>query len=405
MAPKRKLVGAQAKLFAQICEHYIHAAETECNDTPDDLPIFSRLSPHQRLKLVSDVMIGVLCEKEPFPPNTVQHNATYRALIETLFTELEVEFDEQYMRGDIGEDILNYDQEDSSNRRSPEEMEEYDYKLKLIEYQAEKNMEKMKRKVERGKDVGEFVVEESNVEPPDSTYLKDRTENLKSLFLGGAMSQDERNSMRSLTDDEKYVFSWRRLCDAAFQEDFSFPFPLATVNFDWRCQKKSKWYAAINLLLENYDYGTAKERGIIMGPINAHTYADPKQLPRIRAVEKHVEVLRKIYESSWNPMQLSFDQRCIFAVCSNELYCGHGHNKFLNAFVTSCNANGIDFEKEGNYQARLDIFREMKPNHMEGLEYPYGASSARVNLKDWVPSNFSGPQFEFDGVSCHGPST
>ena len=42
------------------------------------MPIFSNLSKAQRLRLVGEVMIGVLCEEEPLPPNTIQHNATFR---------------------------------------------------------------------------------------------------------------------------------------------------------------------------------------------------------------------------------------------------------------------------------------------------------------------------------------
>eukprot|EP00577_Skeletonema_sp_RCC1716_P030655 CAMPEP_0113381758 /NCGR_PEP_ID=MMETSP0013_2-20120614/5474_1 /TAXON_ID=2843 ORGANISM="Skeletonema costatum, Strain 1716" /NCGR_SAMPLE_ID=MMETSP0013_2 /ASSEMBLY_ACC=CAM_ASM_000158 /LENGTH=42 /DNA_ID=CAMNT_0000264209 /DNA_START=44 /DNA_END=169 /DNA_ORIENTATION=- /assembly_acc=CAM_ASM_000158 len=41
MAPRRKLTGAQAILFANICHHYIDEAETDCNDTPESVPIFS----------------------------------------------------------------------------------------------------------------------------------------------------------------------------------------------------------------------------------------------------------------------------------------------------------------------------------------------------------------------------
>lgn len=59
MAPRRKLTGAQAKLFAAVCHHYINEAESDCNDTPDEVPVFSHLSRAQRLKLVADVAIGM----------------------------------------------------------------------------------------------------------------------------------------------------------------------------------------------------------------------------------------------------------------------------------------------------------------------------------------------------------
>ena len=143
MAPRRKLTGAQAALFAEICEHYMSAAEDECNDTPDEVPLFSWLSPFQRIKrikLVSEVMIGVLCENEPLPPNTIQHNAAYRALIETLFCELEIEEDTQYDHG-VGDDLLNFGNDDSGTRKvlTPKEMEERSFQNDLIDYRADRN--------------------------------------------------------------------------------------------------------------------------------------------------------------------------------------------------------------------------------------------------------------------------
>ena len=78
MPLKTKLRGAAARLFAEICEHYIELAEEETySDAPDDVPLFSYLSPQQRLSLVKDVMIGALCQEEPMFPDTIQHNAAY----------------------------------------------------------------------------------------------------------------------------------------------------------------------------------------------------------------------------------------------------------------------------------------------------------------------------------------
>uniref|UniRef100_A0A7S2MWX3 MYND-type domain-containing protein n=1 Tax=Helicotheca tamesis TaxID=374047 RepID=A0A7S2MWX3_9STRA len=400
MAPKRKLTGAQARLFAKICEHYLEAAENSCNDTPESVPIFSWLSPNQRVKLVSEVMIGVLCEKEPLPPNTIQHNATYRALIQILFTELEVENDFQWDLEDVGEDLRLRDGDD--NRRSPEEQEEFKRQQDLIEHRAEKNMKKMKRK-----EIGEFEVKDSN-ESLDDKQIKKMYESLmEDLYSGGPISQDERNSMRPLTEDEKSAFHWRRLCDAALQEDFSFPLALSAVNFDWRCSKLGKWYQAINLMLDTHimDYGTLTDRALINGGVDERTYADPTQLPRIQAIEKHVEVLRKVYESTWDPMQLSLYQRCIFAVCSTDRYCGYGQRKWLVAFLVECRASGVDFTKGGNYQARLDIFRKLKGDYTEGLEFPFlchSESHAKDMQQNWIPSKFT-PEFCFEGVHCHGP--
>ena len=407
MAPKRKLIGAQAKLFANICHHYISAAEDECNDAPERVPVFSGLSPNQRLKLVSEVMIGVLCENEPLPPDTIQHNATYRALIEILFSNLIVETDTQddMLGDDVREELLNYDEEDDDDSKryfTEKEREENQYKQDLIEHRAEKNMDKMKRK-----DVGEFQAEEKVW---NQNEIKERADGLmKDLYVRGPVSGEERNSMLPLTQNEKYTFRWRILCDAALQEDFSFPFPLAAVDFDWRCSKLNKWFAALNLLLDTnvMAYGSRNNWAMVNTEINANTYADPKQLPLIREIGKLVKILRTNYDSTWDPMKISLDQRCIFAVSSNEIYGGYGHNVWLKAFIIECGANGIDFRVGGNYQARLDVFQKLKDDYSDGLECTFGslhADDAKHNRENWQPSKFT-PENQFDGVRCYGPGT
>jgi hypothetical protein len=40
-----KITGAKARLFAYVCERYSAEVEGACNDTPDEHPIFSWLSP------------------------------------------------------------------------------------------------------------------------------------------------------------------------------------------------------------------------------------------------------------------------------------------------------------------------------------------------------------------------
>lgn len=404
MAPILKLTGAQATLYAKLCEHYIGAAEDECNDTPSEIPLFSWLSPQQRLTLVKDLMIGVLCENEPLPPDTIQHNATHFALIQTLFYILAGEDDMQWEIAGVGRDLLNHDYESDRKRfYTPEEQKVRAYQRDLIEHQAEKNKNKMKRK-----GVGKFSVEEEPENPVPTIEDYNRLwKNYGKLFEGGPVSIEERKSIRPLSDNELHAFRWRRLCDAAFQEDNHPLFPLSAVNFDWRCNNLNKWYTAIEMLLELrlVSYGSTKERALIFGEINEYAYADRAKLPRIREVEKHVELLRKVYESKWDPKKLSIDQRCIYAVCSNVEYAGYGHMEWVSEFITTCHNRGIDFTSGGNYQARLDIFREMKDKYDEGLAFKFscfGEVDAKSELLRWEPQLYK-PPGKFEGIHCHGP--
>lgn len=47
--------------FAAVCEEYLQDVIDHFFDKPRVVPLFSRLSLQQRLALVKDVMIGVLC--------------------------------------------------------------------------------------------------------------------------------------------------------------------------------------------------------------------------------------------------------------------------------------------------------------------------------------------------------
>ena len=406
MAPLRKLTGAQAILFASICHHYIDEAESDCNDTPDSVPIFSQLSRAQRLKLVADVAVGMLCEDEPLPPDTIQHNSAFRAIILILFTALEVESDMQWDNlNDVGEDLLKFDEEETSGqKRSKEEIEEISLKRDLIEHRAEKNM----KKLQKGKDVGEFHVEESQAEMAD---VLSGVNDIRNLFVGGPVSKRERDSIRPLTKDEESAFHWRRLCDAALQEDNDVfqPFALCNVNFDWRCQKLGKWYSALNLLLDTklIDYGSPTDRALIIGEVDYKSYADPLQLPRVQALKRRINLLKKVYASSWDPKLLAIDERRIFALCSTELYGGHYHRKWVIGFHEECVTRGINLKQPGkNYQARLSVFRDIKDDFMDGCEYPFGSFEGeqleRIE-RDWRPSEEGPTELGFEERRCHGP--
>ena len=167
----------------------------------------------------------------------------------------------------------------------------------------------------------------------------------------------------------------------------------------------------MNLLFSNYlmDYGNATERALIIGRVDDTTYADRSKLPRIQAIEHHVEILRRIYESTWDPDKLSLDQRCTFAVCSTEDYAGFGHEEWVTEFLGECDKQAIDITKHGNFQQRLDIFRSTDSCHIEGLKYPFGSVSdwdAVDKAKNLQPRQWkkrSTPFWRFEGVHCHGP--
>ncbi|GFH52320.1 hypothetical protein CTEN210_08796 [Chaetoceros tenuissimus] len=419
MPLKTKLRGAAARLFAEICEEYINIAEEleSCRDAPDDVPLFSYLSPQQRLSLVKDVMIGALCQDEPMFPDTIQHNAAYLGIIHVLYSHIEAEVDCE--DGLVEEDFLEEGQRQArllgsfsgfrSSRTSSTHDSMFDFteERELMEYRAEKNHKKLQ---ERGDNVGEFKPESVN-----RNSFEDQMElfkKMEDLCVGGPISKKDRDNIRPFDDelDEKYAYRWRLLCDAALQEDTAgTPFPLSDVNFDFRCSSAYKWNEALNFLFVDrcLQISDPKERALVhCGEINQFTYANPDKFPLIREINRHVDILRKVYEKKWNPDRRSFDQRCIFALTSSEIYCGPANHDWVVAFFKKCLKQNVDISKDSNnYQKRLQLFREIAEELPEGLKIPFTCypSEVQEKLEKWQPSKFVSEAYNPNDHWCSGP--
>lgn len=375
------MTGAKARLFAEVCLHYMHTAEDACNDTPSEVPIFSWLSPYQRVQLVKDLMVGLLCEKEPLPPGTIQHYAAYRAVVQTIKTEVSVELDMQWDVADVGEDLRLEDYDREGPCRSEEEMQEWKRNRDLIRNRAKKN----KRKLDKEGDADvDFIPEEEKEDIPIEDQVKEyigrMQEVIAKIFDGPPLSTKQRERIRKpTTEDEKFAFRWRRLCDEAFQEEKlgCFPLipPLSVVSFDFRSNSRKKWYTTIDVLFVNLSKVKAdkKEKSLADGAIDECAYADVSQHARIQSITKHISILRKTYERTWDPVFLAQDQRCIYAVCSSEAYAGFGHKEFVNALLCEFEHRGIPLAEPGYYQERYNVYREIAPSFQEGLKRPFHA--------------------------------
>ena len=117
-----KLRGPERELFrAGLCE--IHSnIMLACNDTFDELPLYSRLSPHQRLELVAEVAEGVLCDSTPLPPETPEHHSAFLAVYEAVrVAGIDVEIDSEGMTMEYdAEGSLSEASEDDSDGEVPE---------------------------------------------------------------------------------------------------------------------------------------------------------------------------------------------------------------------------------------------------------------------------------------------
>lgn len=403
-----KLTGARARLFAEGCLHYMGAAEDACNDTPPEYPLFSWLSPHQRLALVAQVAIGLLCPDEPLPPPTLEHVAAYHGVIACIETELQIEMDESF----VGEDLLKAFEEatvpcQERSVLSKEEQRQRIASMALIDKVAAKNRKKLNRKANAQEKEVEFKAEETNNDP--STTIAKYARIRRALFSGPPCTEQDRRPPRPLTDDEKDCgFRWRLLCDAAFQEDTpqhtsvldAIMPPLCTADFCWKSYDANKWTTAVNLLMVIKYFNLTIPRGesaLLHGVINDVSYADRTQHARIVAVTKRVKDLRASYDSFWDASKLAIDQRLIFAICSTEFFCSKAHHGFALAFCNMCHKNGFELSEPGNYQQRLKTLRSVQYYFKDGLDKSY--CNGRIIGDYTSPSDYE-PMDSFPFVRC-----
>ena len=102
---KHKLSGAVARLFARACLDYFDGVEEGFHDRPSKVPAFRYLSPHQRVHLVRELAIGLLCEGELLPQKEI-YLVAYYAVIASIKSRVQLGIDYQF-EVEIDESILN----------------------------------------------------------------------------------------------------------------------------------------------------------------------------------------------------------------------------------------------------------------------------------------------------------
>jgi hypothetical protein len=147
---------------------------------------------------------------------------------------------------------------------------------------------------------------------------------------------------------------------------------MCLVNFCWKCYDPDIWEEAVLLLFVTHFGGdtTPEEHAVQWGTIKDITYADKTQHARIREVDRIVMKIRQSYDTAWDVSQLAEDQRLIYAVCGdveNRWRRGHGP-PFVCSFEDKCVESGFQLGTPNKYQLRLEIYRSIKGDFVEGLD-------------------------------------
>lgn len=384
------------------------AVENECNDTPMEIPIFSLLSPQHRTFLVSKLAVGLLCEEEPLPPQTIEYAAAYAGVVATILCELEVEID-TCGDIDIGQDLIElyYDPfvEEERIRReeyrtTTQNRDQRCIDMKLIGRAAEKNRKMLERKNDKQRERGgnKFARETRNDKGIiDMDRIQNHLKRHFHIFEGGKCPEDIRRPPRPLTKDELGWggFNWRLATDKALQEEttrYTEPsmammniYPtLSEVNFCWNCFDRSKWITAVNFLMHTkYAIVNDRDSALIHGSINDLAFADKTKHNRILAVQKAVKDMRDGFDSQFDVKKGAYPQRMIFAVCAEEFFHGRGHYTFATKFVKTCKERGISLKDGGNFQKRYKVFQIVSEQVPEGLELGYVTGSEFTSPVDY----------------------
>jgi hypothetical protein len=300
-------------------------------------------------------MVGLLCENEPLPPETIEHYAAYMGIIASIRCELNIEL--KRGNGEVGEDLIIDDSEAAQSRFSDEEKEQRSVHLAAVRRKAEKNKAKLEH--EDLEDIPEF---KQQAEPFDPDLATEQIGDYFQVLYGGKRPAPVK---RPLNNAERYTFCWRRLLHAALLEDEELPLPLSEISFDWRSNNQTKWMWALEMLMVvHYDSTvSATEQALVEGEIGIH-YADPSQHLRIQTTTKMVKDLRMEYDTNWNLNKSLFDQHCIFALASNT----ECHHPFQEAFAARLQEHGFDAADDGNYQVRYDVFQQVPSSLWNSLE-------------------------------------
>jgi hypothetical protein len=192
-------------------------------------------------------MVCLLCPDEPLPPETIQHNTTYIALVATIPIGIEVEIYTEDEDELVGDDLLNdyYDDNTADDDRkilTPEE--EQRRHQDLISGQAEKSKDKID-KAHAGTHTR--LVEEFQAPAPNRLDAAQKlSSSMSALFAGPPISSEDRRLHRpSPTETEKYEFCWRLLADAALQENTNWvvgwPLAILTLTGNAKAARNGRW--------------------------------------------------------------------------------------------------------------------------------------------------------------------
>ena len=215
---KLKPGSAEGRVFAATAADLAAVTRDGCNDTPEETPVYSMLTPHHRVELLAEVATGLLDPTAPLPRDGLEQHAAFLAVWIHVLTNVEMEIDEERMASSDGAPSGDLDTE-SLHALTRELMAEG----KFHQAEERRNTRKLERRLRKDEAVGASGVPESSDESRDVSSLLGQvrrvTENGGLDFGRPPITPEEVMRMAAHEPRESHRY-WRVLLLAAFHERY-----------------------------------------------------------------------------------------------------------------------------------------------------------------------------------------
>lgn len=309
-----KLTGIEADFFCFFAGSLLDMTLDDCNATPEELPLFSLLSPFQRLSLIADVVVGLVNISSPLPPDTLEHYSALYAIYSFALTQIEVETDFQ-----------SVERRRTSRNIPRKEMRQIKPLIPLKEqtsnYMEDKRWEDL---LERGKEYsiqeklnkGKVLKLAKKCDPDKDNVGMSQHESVKQLHHGSEDFMEDLLEIYNEYHGEELTevhdpdeFSFRRHFHAVLAHKFP------TLPFTYTSCNQRHWSFMHQLLISACRLNlTAPEREMIFGEMDFSDLgllSSPVKLTKYAVIMKRVATLTEEYERNWTPLRTLKDIRML----------------------------------------------------------------------------------------------
>lgn len=313
-----------------------------------EIPLFTLLSPHHRIRLLREVAVGLLCEDTPLPPDTLWHYVAFLAPLQYVNDSgITIELEEEKSYTQYDEETLEpVAAEVPQQKQSGEELWERDKKnddvvtrmaegsMRSLELKAMQKKAKIAKKSEPSKSTA-LLVSEVQKAADDAFGTSDwgagqlayqYREIRRLLDVSPAHSERFYISQRGNLNEMSWLFDWRRAlreflveywneCDPIIQrlslDKVLIPALLETNDVVWK-----RAFSNIPFIMMNWPSdNTNLFQCLIYGPVDEGEDYDA----RSHLIHRLVRRSSKVFRETWTPESSAADFRYLAVLMHKDI--------------------------------------------------------------------------------------